>query len=86
MTLTNGPNLTQDAVKKVTNLLAMKGRWCQILENGQNRYSETFRLMNDEEKDATLASLAKSFTAYIDQGCDESYAFISSLTDEFGEG
>ena len=86
MTLTNGPNITQDAVKKVTTLLAMKGRWRQILENGQNRYSETFRLMNDEEKDATLASLAKSFTAYIDQGCDESYAFISSLTDEFGEG
>ena len=86
MTLTNGPNITQDAVKKVTTLLAMKGRWRQILENGQNRYSETFRLMNDEEKDATLASLVKSFTAYIDQGCDESYAFISSLTDEFGEG
>ena len=86
MTLTNGPNITQDAVKKVTNLLAMKGRWRQILENGQNRYSQTFRLMNDEEKDATLASLAKSFTAYIDQGYDESYAFISSLTDEFGEG
>ena len=78
MTLTNGPNITQDAVKKVTTLLAMKGRWRQILDNGQNRYSETFRLMNDEEKDA--------FTAYIDQGCDESYAFISSLTDEFGEG
>ena len=74
MTLTNDPNITQDAVKKVTNLLAMKGRWRQILENGQNRYSQTFRLMNDEEKDATLASLAKSFTAYIDQGYDESYA------------
>ena len=86
MTSTNGPNITRDAVKKVTTLLAMKGRWRQILENGQNRYSETFRLMSDEEKDETLVSLAKSFTAYIDQGCEEDYAFISSLTDEFGEG
>ena len=49
MTSTNGPNITRDAVKKVTTLLAMKGRWRQILENGQNRYSETFRLMSDEE-------------------------------------
>ena len=86
MTSTNGPNITRNEVKKITALLAMKGRWRQILENGQNRYSETFRLMSDDEKDATLTSLAKSFTAYIDQGYDENYAFISSLTDEFGEG
>ena len=86
MTSTNGPNITRDAVKKVTTLLAMKGRWRQILDSGQSRYSQTFSLMNDEEKDATLSSLAKSFTAYIDQGCEEDYAFISSLTDEFGEG
>lgn len=74
-----------DVVKRVSFMLSMKFRWRQILENGQNRYSETYQLMNDIEKDLALSSLAKSFTDYIYKGYDENHAYIAALTDEFGE-
>ena len=71
--------------KKISFMLSMKFRWRQILENGQNRYADTFQLMSEDEKDVTLSSLAKSFTDYIYKGYDENHAYIASLTDEFGE-
>ena len=40
MTLTNGPNITQDAVKKVTNLLAMKGRWRELKSDAREIWVE----------------------------------------------
>ena len=72
-------------VKKISFMLSMKFRWRQILENGQNRYADTFQLMSEDEKDVTLSSLAKSFTDYIYKGYDENHAYIAALTDEFGE-
>ena len=72
-------------VKKISFMLSMKFRCRQILENGQNRYADTFQLMSEDEKDITLSSLAKSFTDYIYKGYDENHAYIASLTDEFGE-
>ena len=72
-------------VKKISFMLSMKFRWLQILENGQNRYADTFQLMSEDEKDVTLSSLAKSFTDNIYKGYDENHAYIASLTDEFGE-
>ena len=71
-------------VKKISFMLSMKFRWRQILENGQNRYADTFQLMSEDEKDVTLSSLAQSFTDYIYKGYDENHAYIAALTDEFG--
>ena len=41
-------------VKKISFMLSMKFRWRQILENGQNRYADTFQLMSEDEKDVLM--------------------------------